>query len=136
MAVRTQFPTLADAARASWPASLRVHPAPAHLEGAEETIQCACNRTVPAREMVDLRELSATQLAELGLTAPIECQACFHEHVRHGRALHSAVARALGLHERTAAALEAGEREGLHRGWHVRTAANRHLHPSVKDPNG
>jgi hypothetical protein len=130
MAVRTMFPTLADVPRDQWPTSLHVHPAPAHLEGSQETIQCACTRTVPADEMIDLRELSASQLRVLGLTTPVECRACFHEHVRHGRALHSDVARAIGLHTSTTTALEAGEREGLRRGWCVQTARNAHLAPS------
>jgi hypothetical protein len=123
------FPRLADAPRDKWPTSLRVHPAPAHIGGSVETIQCGCQRTVPADEMVDLRELPPGVLAGLGLTAPVECQACFHHHLNHGRALHSAIATALDMDSSVIASLRSAETEMLSRGWAMRTSVNSHLLP-------
>jgi hypothetical protein len=134
MAVRTMFPTLADAPRDRWPTNLRVHPAPAHVGGSVETIQCRCMRTVPADEMVDLRELSAAVLTGLGLTVAVECQACFHHHLNHGRALHSEIATALGMDAGVIASMARAETEMLQRGWSVRTAMNTHLVPLPTEP--
>jgi hypothetical protein len=133
------FPTLADAPRSAWPTNLRVHPAPAQIGGSVETIQCRCMRTVPAEEMVDLRELSSDVLTGLGLTAPVECQACFHHHLNHGRAMHSEIATALGMDSGVIASMIRSETEMLERGWSMRTAKNTHLvalpaEPPATDP--
>lgn len=127
MTARTMFPTLADAPRAEWPATLRIHPAPLGIGGSEETIECGCQRTVPAREMVDLREIPAGERADLGILTAVLCQACFHTHESAGRHLHYQIAERLGLHAAVVASLRAGATEAVARGWASRTARNQHL---------
>ena len=127
--MRTTFPTLADTARGAWPAGLRIIAADPTTDGDVERVMCGCYRTVPANEMVDLREIPAPARAAIGIASPILCHACFHHQERVGQLLHSAIAGALGMHGAVVASLESGERESLRRGWHATTARNRRLAP-------